>query len=412
MSRFVLVDCNNFFVSCERLFRPDLEKRPVVVLSSNDGCVVSRSQEAKALGIAMGIPFFEIRHLCALHNVEVCSSNFGLYGDLSSRVMQLLRESAPRCEVYSIDEAFLEFEESYGLKELSSICSGIRRKVAKWVGISTSIGIGPTKTLAKIATGLAKKERVFGVTDLCRKERRREVLSRLGIGEVWGVGPSLERQFLSLGVTSALEATMQDIPKIRERLGVVGLRIVLELIGESCLPLQEVQMRKSIIRSRSFSAALSNVEDISYALCTHVSSAVLQLRKEGLCAAKAEPFIVDKDRQYYAALELFSPPTDDSMKIIGKVRKMLLTQLHQEGRSYKKCGIMLYDFMPKDQVPLDLFSHPLRAKSDRLMSVIDGVNQRFGHNTLFYAAAGSSEIWRPTSLFRSGGFDDFPLVRA
>ena len=414
MSRFILVDCNNFFVSCERLFRPDLEGKPVIVLSSNDGCVVSRSKEAKDLGIAMGVPFFEIRELCAFHSVVVCSSNFTLYRDISSRVMQVLWECAPSVEVYSIDEAFLEYGDSFGLKELFSIGSKIRGMVLRYVGIPTSVGIGPTKTLAKIATDLAKKEGIFGVADLCRSDFREKMLARCDVGDIWGVGSALAQRFRRHGVMTALDVARQDPSEIRASFGVVGERIVLELCGKSCRPLQTAHERKSIICSRSFGEGLDDVEEISYALCSHVSSAACQLREEGLCAGMVEAFIEDKNRQGYSSSSRLLRPTNETAALISQVRKMFLSELYSEGKRYRRCGVIFSNLVREEEVPLDLFEH--RKKSEMLSPIVDEVNQRFGKGSLFYAATGTSGDWKAASRHRSGryttGWDDVAVVRA
>ena len=258
MSHYVLVDCNNFYVSCERVFNPWLEGRPVIVLSNNDGCVVARSQEAKQLGIAMGEPFFRIKDLCSCRKVVVYSSNYQLYGDLSERVMTVVASMTQNFQVYSIDEAFVWFPSTMSSQEVVDRCVALRRRIRQWVGIPTSVGIAPSKTLAKIATKLAKKS-ASGVVDLSCPSLRREVLKGVPIREVWGIGARLEAKCHGMGVQTAWDFCEKNTSLIRRHMGIVGERMLWELRGISCLPLEEeAPSKKSISCSRSFGKAVED----------------------------------------------------------------------------------------------------------------------------------------------------------
>lgn len=390
MTYFVLVDCNNFYASCERLFNPRLEAHPVIVLSNNDGCVVARSQEAKKLGIAMGEPFFKIKDLCRQHGVAVHSSNYQLYGDLSQRVMQLLAEMAPGIQVYSIDEAFLNFPATMPIEEVIARCIEIRRTIKRWVGLPTSLGIAPTKTLAKVANDLAKKDRERGIFDLSRMQE--EVLQAFAVGDVWGVGGRSEDKLRMMGIDTAWKLREASPQAIRRKMGVVGERIVLELRGISCLPLTDVQPKKSIACSRSFGRKVNDPQELSEALSTYVASACLKLRQQACCAQALCVYleaIVDPQRgtrQHYSTTLPLPLPTNDTPQLI-QVAKWCLKKLFRKQELYKKCGVILLDLIPETAVVPDLFD-AIDPKRRRLAETVDALNARFGRNTLFYAAMG------------------------
>lgn len=400
MSHFVLFDCNNFYVSCERLFDPRLEGRPTIVLSNNDGCVVARSQEAKSLGIKMGEPFFKIRDFCRHRNVHVFSSNYRLYGDLSQRVMCILSEVAPDIEIYSIDEAFLTFS-NIGQRALVEQCTEIRGLIKKWVGIPTSAGIAPSKTLAKIANDLAKKS-PHGVFDLTSPEIQHQVLEKTPVGDVWGIGSNLSLKLNRLGIYTALEFREADPSFIRSHMGVVGERVLWELRGVSCLPLEDAKAKKSITCSRSFGRTITEASELAEALSTYVNTACLKMREQNSCTKAICIFleaILDPQtgtRRHFSTIIPFSIATNDTPQIISAA-KYGLTHLFCKSQRYKKCGVILLDLMPEETVLPDLFLPPLDPKRRHLMKTVDALNARFGKNTLFYGAMGTNPQWKMRS---------------
>lgn len=251
MSIYALVDCNNFYASCERVFNPQLEKKPVIVLSNNDGCIVARSNEAKALGLPMGAPYFKFEKMCLEKNVFVFSSNYELYGDISNRVMQVLQHFCPEIEIYSIDEAFLQLDK-FSIWNLTNLMFEIRKKVKYWTGIPVSIGFGPTKTLAKIANKIAKKQSTSGVFDLCDEKIREDILANFLLEDVWGIGNRLSTRLNDLNIYTAKDLRDSNPKRMRKHFGVVIERIVQELRGSPCLTLESAQPRKQICSSRSF----------------------------------------------------------------------------------------------------------------------------------------------------------------
>jgi len=417
---YALVDCNNFYVSCERLFNPQLEGRPVIVLSNNDGCVVARSQEAKQLKIGMGEPFFKIRDLCRVHNVAVYSSNYQVYGDISQRIMSVLSGRSPDMEVYSIDEAFLTYPESMSPQALWEHIAETRRLVKKWVGIPTSIGIAPTKTLAKVANDLAKKNRVVGLFDLTSKSKCDEVLKDYPIEDVWGIGRNLSVQLKAMGIYTAGEFAAMDPVIIRRKMGVVGERMLWELRGISCLMLEETAPKKSISCSRSFGKTVTEASELAEALATFVSRACVKLRSQNSCAQAINVYleaVLDPQtnlRRHYSTVVSFVMPTSDTAHIISAAKETLKS-LFCKGQSYKKCGIILLDLIHERSVIPDLFLAP-NPKRKLVMQTVDALNARFGKNTLFYGAMGIDPQWKVRADRRSPlyttSWDELPFVRA
>lgn len=392
----VLVDCNNFYASCERLFNPRLEKRPVIVLSNNDGCVVARSQEAKRLKIAMGEPFFKIRDLCRREGVVALSSNYQLYGDLSERVMQILAEMAPVAEVYSIDEAFLHFPASMSIEDVRERCQAIRERVKRWVGIPTSLGIAPTKTLAKAANDLAKKG--SGIFDLSDPAVQEQVLQTFPVGDIWGVGRRSEEKLRLLGAETAWQLRSLPPSQIRRKMGVVGERIVLELGGISCLKLADVQPKKNIACSRSFGKVITDLYELEEALSTYVANACIKLRQQSSCAQALCVYVetlVDPrsgSRQHFNTTLPLPLPTNDTPRLIHAA-KWCLARLFRKEERYKKCGVILLDLLPEAHVIPDLFlSHD--PKRRKLAATVDALNLRYGRHTLFYGAMGINPSWK------------------
>jgi DNA polymerase V len=391
LSLIALIDCNSFYVSCERLFNPHLENKPVVVLSNNDGCVVSCSAEAKQLGIHVGTPFFKIKHICQQHEVHVLSSNYQLYGDLSQRVMKMISQMMPEAEVYSIDEAFVKFPADVPATEVFVMCLQTQRTIKKHIGIPTSTGIAPTKTLAKVATKLAKQQ--DGIFDLSSKGIQDDILTTFPVNDIWGIGSETTRKLHSLGIFTALEFRQADISFIRKHLGVGGERTLLELNGISCLPLEESQTRKSISSSRSFANDIYTLNELSEAISGHVASACEKLRQEELCAQEICVFAIIsstlfEERKTVSFKKTFPQPTNDTPEMILEARACV-HELFFPGAAYKKCGVTLLRITSEHQDIPDMLLQKPNSKKRSLGKLVDGINRKFGKNTIFYAATGT-----------------------
>ncbi len=408
MVTFLLVDCNNFYVSCQRIFNPALEKKPVVVLSNNDGCIIARSNEAKSLGIPMGAPYFKYRSVLTQHKVTVFSSNYELYGDISNRIMTILRDFCPDIEIYSIDEAFLRIESEN--INLIDFCKAIRHKIKNWVGVPVSIGIGPSKTLAKIANMVAKRQNLSGVYDLTDTYLQNKILPELKLVDIWGIGHQLTVQLNRLGITNAQQLRDTSTIEIRKRFGVVVERTVLELKGISCLHLQHFQPRKNIISSRSFSQALQNIHDVDEAISQFVATACIKLRKQ---QSKAQGVYVFLQTNLYSKHEKpysngvfcsFDVPTADTASMIQSAKRLLRT-IYLSHQHYKKAGIMLTDILPSDSLQADLFAdYSKHGKRDFLMNILDEINSSLGKQSLFFAAQGTTPTQFQSFLFKSACF--------
>lgn len=396
---FALVDCNNFYASCERLFNPKLASQPIVVLSNNDGCVVARSNEAKALGIAMGVPEFQIRPLLRAHHVHVFSSNYRLYGDLSQRVMETLEQFSPNVEISSIDEAFLSVS-GFTSRNLTEYGRIVRTTVKRWTGIPVSVGIAETKTLAKIANRVAKRTAdTDGVFDLLACSDRDTLLGTVAVAEVWGIGPSYARLLTQHGITTALELRQADEHWIRKHMGVVGVRLVAELRGYSCFALEECPPPKQgITCSRSFGRSVCTLAEMEEAVSSYISRAAEKLRGEGLAATVLTVFLMTNaftnEPQYRNSVTCSLPVgTDTTSELIRAALRGLRT-IYRDGYRYKKAGVMFTALVPASQVQPDLFDHQDRPRSKRLMAALDAVNDRWGAGTLEYAASGLTKTWQ------------------
>lgn len=422
MGHYILADCNNFYVSCERLFNPKLEGRSVIVLSNNDGCVVARSQEAKQLGIKMGEPYFKIEKLCNTMNVAVYSSNYQLYGDISQRVMEILAQKAPEIQIYSIDEAFLKYPATLGAAELWSICIQLRRLVKRWVGMPISLGIAPTKTLAKLANDLAKKNQNVGIYDLSCPEKRNKTLLSYPVGSVWGIGSRLQTRLNAMGIYTAHEFSQMDPIVIRQRMGVVGERMLWELRGISCLPIEEdASPKKSITCSRSFGKVITESDELANALATFVNIACVKLRRQNSCAQALHVFLEAQiepqqpQRRQYGMTKAFLQPTSDTAEIISAA-KCCLHRLYHEKERYKKCGIILLDLQPEKNIVPDLFLGGINPKRKAVMQTVDALNAHFGKNTVFFGAMGTDSQWKARSDRRSEynttSWNKLPIVYA
>lgn len=388
--KFLLVDCNNFYVSCERLFNLSLRNRPVVVLSSNDGCVVARSGEAKALGIPMGAPAFMWSQVFHVHKVAVCSSNFTLYGDVSRRIMEILRSFSPDLQVYSIDEAFLLVDE----EDAESLCQKIRKTILDWVGVPVSIGVSHTKTLAKVAGAIGKKS-PEGYCILLRENEIKKVLLDLPVGEIWGIGRGVRDRLNSKGVTTAWEFMELPDQSIRKLLSVVGFRIAEELRGKCCFILKEDSpVPKSISCSRSFRNPLLTLDELQEAISRFAAYAAEKMREDGLVASAFTVYLRTSPHSetdpYYANQAFVRLPqaTSYTPHLITSA-KNALASIFKEGYRYKKAGIELVEFSFKHAYQMDLFTVQADGKKqDDLMRSLDAVNKKSGYKALKYAAEG------------------------
>ncbi len=400
MPVFALVDCNNFYASCEKLFRPDLKDTPVVVLSNNDGCVVARSREAKLLGIKMGVPVFQIKSEMQRHGILAFSSNYALYADLSSRVMRTLEEMAPRVEVYSIDEAFLDLTGIESAISLVEFGQQVRERIGHWIGITVCVGIAPTKTLAKLANHAAKKyPATQGVVDLTNPDRQRRLLALVPVDDVWGVGRRLSKRLNALGITTALDLANASPRAIRDQFSVVLERTVRELNGESCIELEEIPpIKKQIVCSRSFGVKVTHFELLREAICEYATRATEKLRKEQQQAKVMTVFIrtspfKDNEPQYSNSTsgELLIPSCDTRDFI--ELANHLLKRIWKDGFRYAKAGVMLSDFYDPGMFQPGLFDDvSTRSNSQQLMSVLDTINQS-GAGKVFFAGQGTKKDW-------------------
>ncbi len=396
-TRFALVDCNSFYVSCERVFRPDLEGVPVVVLSNNDGCVIARSNEAKALGIKMGTPFFQMKDLMRRERVEVFSSNYELYGDMSRRVVSTLSQFTPNLEVYSIDECFLDLSHLRP-EEVTAYGQRIRQTVLEWTGIPVSVGTACTKTLAKVANKLAKKlPGARGVLALENEADTEKALRQTEIGDVWGIGRQHAKRLLQLGVHTAWDLRNLPAGWVKKNMAVTGLRTLLELSGSACQELElETPDKKNICTSRSFGRPLTELKDIEEALSTHTVRCATKLRKQQSCATGLTVFLMTN--RFAATEEAYCNsrtkqlprPTYSELELLRHAIH-LLKEMYRPGKRYAKVGIILNDLVPASEVQLDLFSNHDEEKQRKLMSTLDSLRERFGHASLKYAVQGEEK---------------------
>jgi DNA polymerase V len=394
-----LVDCNNFYASCERVFRPKLRGKPVIVLSNNDGCVIARSNEAKKLGIQMAQPYFECEKIVKKHGVAVFSSNFALYGDFSARVMNILENFTTGLEIYSVDEAFMDLTNM----PVDAVVHArtIRDTVRKWTGIPVSIGIGPTKTLAKLANKIAKKdplhEGIFNITDHPRMD---EILQTMDVGDIWGIGYRLRKFLHEYGITSILQLRDSDDEWIKKKLSVSGLRTVLELRGVSKIEMEEApEAQKSILTSRSFRRAITELRPLKEAMAIFASRAAEKLREQDCVASYIQVFITTGYHQEGAMYRDSSGselphPTSSTPDFIAAAHG-LLEKIFKWGYGYKKAGVILTGIVPERHQQLDLFT-PLEEyrHKENLMKLMDDLNWRWGSDTIRYGASGLSQEWR------------------
>ena len=413
---FALIDCNNFFASCERLFRPDLRTKPVIVLSSNDGCVIARSNETKALGIAMGAPYFKIRSFCKQHHIHVFSSNFTLYNDISQRIMRVIEDTWPHVEIYSIDEAFLDLSQldaSYH----DVLCTELQRTILRHTGIPTSIGIGPSKTLAKLANHVAKKELKIPVFNI---NNQRDWLQRIPIGDVWGVGRQWNKKLLQHGIHTAYDLAHANSYAIKNEFNVVLQRTHLELNGIACSTLAEQVLPKSILSSRSFGHPQSEYQPLTQALSSHCSTVWRKLRRARLLTQYLSVFMYTdrfKDKNYYHSIDLKLPHPSDDIRCITAYAKFCLEKLYRADTQYKKVGILLSPLVPNSHQQMDLFNQPsseTQEKAEQFMGVMERIHTRFGKHTIRLAAEGYNKTWQARNALKSPNYTtvwaDLPVV--
>jgi DNA polymerase V len=396
---FGLIDCNNFYASCERVFQPSLNGKPVVVLSNNDGCVIARSAEAKKLGIPMGEPAYKLKELIETNQVAVFSSNYVLYGDMSHRVMTTIATFVPNMEIYSIDEAFLLLDgfEQINLKELGE---KIVRTTTQNTGIPVSLGIAPTKTLAKMANKFAKKYKAYkGVCLIDTDEKREKALKLTEIGDVWGVGRQYAKKLQYYSINNAWDFTQRSKSWVRHTMGVVGERIWLELRGTSCIETEAPRAKKTICTSRSFGERLTELAPISEAVANFAASCAEKLRHQHSYAGALMVFIhtnphATNQSQYYNQTVLQLPvPTNDTTELIDFALRGLKS-VFKDGYRYKKAGVIVSEIVPERPLQGDLFDHRNRDKYNKVMKTMDTLNTKYGRQKVKVAAQGFDRKWK------------------
>ena len=417
--KIALVDCNSFYVSCERLFKPSIMKKPVVVLSSNDGCIISRSTEAKALGVKMGDPYFKAKEIITENDVHVFSSNYSLYGDISRRVMRTLRYFTPEIEIYSIDEAFLDLTnfpndlvELFGKK--------IRNTILEWTGIPTSIGIATTKTLSKVANHIAKTNK-SGVVSLVNAKDLDPILEKIKINDIWGVGRQLSKFYIKNGIENAKQLKNVSNAWIRKSSNVLSSRTAMELRGIPCISFEiKEAKRKSCCVSRSFDKKVENFQELKESIAAHCLNAAEKIRSESLLtksitvSIRTSPF---QDKKiYYSNSKTIDFPvaTDDSIEIV-KNALVGLKLIFKEGYKYQKSGIVLSGLSGSEKID-DLFDSLKKHKIKKLMESIDYTNHKYGRSTLSLADAGLNKKWnlrrKYSSKIDTADFHYLPTIRA
>lgn len=420
---FALVDCNNFYVSCERVFNPGLEGRPTIVLSNNDGCVVSRSPEAKALGIKMGIPAFQVQDLIAKHNIQVYSSNYALYGDMSRRVMNSLNHFVPEVEIYSVDEAFLNLSGFSSLEPdlLLKYVQFMRTKVGQWTGIPVSVGIGTTKTLAKVASYIAKRS-PQGITELISDKAQEEAIAQIAVEDVWGIGRKLATRLRTYGIQTALQLSDADEAIIKQISGIVGVRVMLELRGISCLPLAIMPIaRHGITVSRSFGYPVESLAELKEAAATYIARAGRKLRRERLAANLLSISLTtnrfnQQTEQYSNTMTIGLPVATNYTPELIQYANRALEDIYRPGYRYKKVGILMSELVPSEQIQANFFDRRDRERARKLMQTIDEINLKMGKDAIKFAAEGMEQLWKLRSQYRSPKYttcwDDLPMVKA
>jgi len=387
-----LADCNNFYVSCERVFKPWLNKKPVIVLSNNDGCAIARSNEAKRLGIQMGAPYYQIKELCQKNRVSVFSSNYELYGDMSKRVVSILMRFTSEAEIYSIDESFLNLDQ---IHDQIKIAQKMRKMVLKWTGIPISIGIGPTKTLAKMANRMAKKQ---DTGCLVIRESEKSLIGSVKVREVWGIGKMIEEKLKRIGIFTALDLINAPAPIIRKVGGAQLERTQKELQGLQCISIEQIpEPKKNVCCSRSFGRTVTDLEELEEGVANHAVRATQKIRKEGSLTYGLQVFIMtnrfSKDPQYSNSKTIgFDEPSDDPIRILSTAKE-LLRSIYRKGYSYKKAGVLLLNLRTRDQDQGLLFRDHHDEKRNRFVKALESIKNTYGTSSTFLAAQGIDRPW-------------------
>ncbi|MCR9192835.1 MAG: Y-family DNA polymerase [Gammaproteobacteria bacterium] len=404
---FLLIDCDNFYVNCERVFRPDLKDKPLVVLSNNDGCVIARSNEAKALGIKMAEPFFKIKGLCNHHKVEVLSSNYTLYGDLSARVMSVIQDAWEETEIYSIDEAFLDIS-TLPLSKIEGFCHDLQRQILKSTGIPTSIGCGSTKTLAKTANLIAKKYLKAPVFLL---KNNSAWLQELKVQDIWGVGQKWAQRLKNQGIQTAYDLAKSDARLIGRRHNIMLTRTIMELQGVACISLDAFKKRKSIVSSRSFGQTQDSHQALREAVSYHSKIAWTKLRGQGLKANRLGVFVLSNPfekgaKPYSNSTNIELACATDDITVLTKYAQDCLREIYKEGVLYKKCGVLLEDFSDKREQQFDLFEEGDKrfSESKAIMKVMDNINHKYGKDTIHLAAEGVEKSWSMRATLKTKSY--------
>lgn len=424
MRNFALIDVNNFYVSCERVFNPKLINIPVVVLSNNDGCAVARSNEVKALGVGMGAPWFKFADLTKQHGIKALSSNYALYADMSNRVMNILREFSPDQEVYSIDESFLELTEFKSL-DLINYGQQMRKRVLKWTGLPVCVGIASTKTLSKLANHCAKKRSEFnGVCNFNAMPviELNNLLGQIGVGEIWGVGRKLAPKLQSLGYNTVLDLKRADANALRQQFSVVMQKTIHELNGIVCIEMEDMAPpKKQIVSSRSFGHAVYDFNSLSESITLYISRAAEKLRKQQSYAGSIYVFIrtseFKPEQPYYSnGMTLPMPSHTDDTRQLANVALWGLKQIYKPNFKYAKAGVMLSELVPSAGVQTDLFSQvQVSPKSNALMAAMDKINRKMGKEAIKLASEGFTRPWKMKQENMSPSYttkwDDLPTVK-
>lgn len=399
---FALIDVNNFYVSCERAFNPKLKNKPIVVLSNNDGCVISRSNEAKALGIKMGAPWFKCREMAQRYHIAGLSSNYALYADMSNRVMTILNAFSPHQEIYSIDECFLDLTGFN--QDLAEYAQAMRSRILQWTGLPVCVGVGSTKTLAKLANHLAKKQAHFnGVCNLntLANDEVNAVFNTIDVAEVWGVGRRLALKLKALGINTVLDLKQTDTEYLRQQFSIVMAKIASELNGKVCIELEEiVPPRKQILSSRSFGHPVRDYNSLAESITLYMSRAAEKLRSQDSLSnvihvyIRTSPFKLD-EHQYSNGMTIPLPsPSDDTRQLV-KIALWALKKLYKPGYNYAKAGVSLGDLIPRDSAQFDMFATgQSSSRSENLMNTIDQINRKMGRESIKLASEGFFRPWK------------------
>jgi len=419
MTIYALVDCNNFYVSCERVFNPKLEGRPVIILSSNDGCAIARSNEAKECGVKMAQPLYQFTDIVEKHDIQVLSANFHLYIDMSNRVMQVLADMAPEAQKYSVDECFLDIT---GMTDdLDEYGQMVQAKVKQWTGIPVGVGIAETKTLSKVANRIAKVSRkTGGVLNLVPLQWQAKALERTEVGDVWGIGKQFAKKLNRNGVKTALDLIDQPDRWVRKEMGVGALKTVRELRGEDCIGFESIpQPKQTTLVSKSFGQSVTELDDLINAVSVFATSAAADIRKSNLVSSAVSVFMetnrFSNGPQYAPSQAIELSPATNNTKHIVRAAIQGVKDIYRDGFKFKKAGVMLLDLNDADHAPQSLFDQH-DPKDEKLIEAFDQINRQLGPGSINFGTAGQSSGWSSNSAYRSPRYTtewgDIPLVKA